>query len=138
MRPKVCCGSSGCCEIRIQSTSIGAPSSFDLQARALAHGRMPPIGADDQLGANLQAPLGVCALHAGDAPVLLDQIGHLGLHAQLKPGISAACSARKLRKSHCGINAMNLQCVGRCVKSATVTTLSADLPLMRAARCAAA
>ena len=30
-------------------------------------------------------------------------------------------SARKLRKSHCGISAMNLQCVGRCVKSATST-----------------
>ena len=32
-----------------------------------------------------------------------------------------ACAARKSRKSHCGISAMNWQRVGRCVKSAIVT-----------------
>ncbi len=39
-------------------------------------------------------------------------------------GERAPWSARKLRKSHCGISAMNLQRVGRWVKSAIVTLAS--------------
>ena len=41
---------------------------------------------------------------------------------------ACACSARKFRKSHCGMKAMNLQCVGRCEKSATVTSGSPICP----------
>jgi len=37
-----------------------------------------------------------------------------------KLGSRLACSARKFKKSHRGMNAMNLRRVGRCEKSATM------------------
>ena len=58
--------------------------------------------------------------HADDAAVLVDQVGRPRVSiSRWNAGIARAPrSARKSRKSHCGISAMNLQRVGRCEKSA--------------------
>ena len=73
-------------------------------------------------------PSGVSAPHADDAAAVLDQVGRPRLAcSRWNAGIALApASARKSRKSHCGMKAMNWQRVGRWVKSATVTCDVAD------------
>ena len=67
-------------------------------------------------------PSGVSARTPATRPPSSIRVGRLRLAcAGGSAGSAARCSARKSRKSHCGMKAMNLQCVGRWLKSATVS-----------------
>ncbi len=89
----------------------------DIHRRAERHHRQPgaraddrgaSVGGDDEIGAHLERTFRRRRLHADHPPRFLDEPGHLGAHLQREGG-----------KSHCGIRAMNLQRVGKCVKSTT-------------------
>src|SRR5437667_1266436 len=59
-----------------------------FEACALADYRMAPVSPNRQLGANLQRPLRRFDLHARHSTFLLDEIGHLCTHLQVKCGIT--------------------------------------------------
>ena len=103
---------------RNHSTSIGAPMSSTWQAGALAHGRMAAVAADDQGGADLEFAVRV-SWRARRRRGRLPRSGRWPRSAcadgsRIALGLR---SARKSRKSHCGISATNLQCAGRWLKS---------------------
>ena len=88
-----------------------------------AHRRVPAVGADHQVGADLERAAGASrrARRRSRPPSSMRPVD-LGLHrAAGTSGSRRASAARKSRKSHCGIKAMNWQRVGRCEKSAIVT-----------------
>ena len=67
-------------------------------------------------------PSGVVARTPATRPSVFDQLGRpRPASAAGTSGSAVPWSARKSRKSHCGIRAMNRQRVGRCEKSAIVT-----------------
>ncbi len=60
---------------------------------------MPPVAADDQIGADRQAsPSGVFARSADDAAALLDQVGRLGMHAQIESLVALALLGQEIEK----------------------------------------
>ena len=90
IRPAVSCGSPGRFESRIHSTSIGAPRLITFKPGALAHDRAPAVGPDNEIGPHLERTSGRLAAHACDAPAVLDETGHLGLHREVKSAIAGA------------------------------------------------
>jgi hypothetical protein len=79
----------------------------------LAHPRIAPVGADDEIGVDLEGWTPAAHVDTADAAGALQQLGHLRVHQKREPRQRAACSATKSRNSHWGMNAMNRQCVGR-------------------------
>lgn len=76
----------------------GGAKFKDLQAGALAHQRMPAVGADHQLGADLQRAVGGGRLQPDHPSRLLDQPGGLGLHAQAEGRIAGAVFGEEAQK----------------------------------------
>ena len=103
---------------------------LDLEAGARAHRRMPPVGADHEIGADLELALRrVWRARRRRARPPRSGRSLPCVMCRSKAGYVLPCSARKSRKSHCGISAMNLQCVGRWLKSASAMVVSPTWPL---------
>ena len=68
---------------------------------------MPAVGADDEIGADFLGRAIDGGAHADDPATLFDQIAGLGMHQEREARKRLAVAARKSRKSHCGIIAMN-------------------------------
>ena len=77
------------------------------------------VAADSEGGGDFDGAVGGVGSDAGGDAVLLDEAGGFPAHAEGEGGELAASEARKLRKSHWGMSAMNLAWVGRWEKSAT-------------------
>ena len=75
-----------------------ALAEFALQAGFLPHHRMPPIAANDEIGANIQLTVRRIGAHADDAAALLDQIGGVGLHAQIEGLVAFALAGKKIEE----------------------------------------
>ena len=87
--PIVSGGSLGWCDIRNHSTSIGAPESLTVATSVLS---------DDQVAADARLAVGSPGDDAGDAAVLLDQIGDLGLHYQPKGRITFCLCGNEIQE----------------------------------------
>ena len=99
--------------------------STTFKPGALAHDRVPSVGADHEIGPDLERPSGASPRTPAMRPPSSISSVTSACIAQVKAGIAAApAAARKSRKSHCGISAMKWQRVGRCVKSASVNSVS--------------
>ena len=83
---------------RNHSTSIGAPRRIGRESRALAHGRVPPVAAHDEVGAHFELAVRRDGPDAGDSSVAYDDVGDLGLHAQLNSGIALALRREKAQE----------------------------------------
>ena len=71
---------------------------LDLQAGALAHGRVPAVAADREVGAHLERAVRRVGAHAGDAAALLDQVDRLGPHAQVEGRIALALLGQEIEE----------------------------------------
>ena len=69
-----------------------------LKPGFLAHRRMASVAADHQVGADREHAVRRLGAHAGDAPVLLDQIGRLGLHAQVECPVALALLGQEVEE----------------------------------------
>ena len=102
---------------------------LDLETGALAQRRVAAVAADDEIGADLELAVRRLGAHTDDAAVRpRSDRSPPSSCAGRRPDSVLPCAARKSRKSHCGISATNLQCVGRWVKSAMRDGGVADLP----------
>src|SRR5436190_5229747 len=70
----------------------------NLQSSLQPHGPMPAICADHQIGTHNQFTLGTSGTHANHSSLLLEQIHRLGLHSQMKLGISSPVFGEKIKK----------------------------------------
>ena len=134
MRPSVCPGSFG--DFRqAQPQHIHRRAAIDhLEIRRRrARWNAVPSAAMVRWARISSGPSGTLRGDADHAVAFADQAGGLGVHQQPEGRDSASPrSARKSRKSHCGMNATNFACVGRCVKSASWNMVIADLAGERA------
>ena len=69
-----------------------------LKARFLAHGRMTSVAADHQVSADGQRPIRRVGDQADNAPVLLDQVRRLGLHAQVEGFVALALPGQEVEE----------------------------------------
>ena len=102
---------------------------FNVHAGYRANRRVTAVGADDEVGAVIsKVAVGDGCANAGRRRAVFDdQVGRLRLASASEMSDNArAFSARKFRKSHCGMSAMNLQCVGTCVEVGDLYGLVAD------------
>ena len=63
-----------------------------------AHGGRSSVGADHDIGLNLQLTLGRTGPHPTNAAVLLQQARHLRLHAQLECAMALALTGKKIEE----------------------------------------
>ena len=123
-RPRVCPGSSERRDSRIHNTSIGAPRSRTSRPARSRSVEWRPSAATTRSALTLISPPGVVASNPVTSPPSIVRSRASASIFSWKAGNLLACSARKSRKSHCGIRAINRQWVGKCVKSATLTNSS--------------
>ena len=76
----------------------GRPDILDRKAGLFAHQRVAPVGADDEVGPDLELAFGRPRAHADDAPVLRDEVGGFGLHAQREAGISLGVQRQEIEE----------------------------------------
>ena len=98
MRPAVFCRIAGPLREPHPQHVDRRAESHDLQAGALAHDRVPSVGPDHEIGPHLEPSPRRLAAHAGNAPAVLDQLGHLGLHGEVKARIMAALPGQEVEK----------------------------------------
>ena len=70
----------------------------DDKACALAHGRMPPVGADDKRGRDGQLTGWRLCAQARETAVLLDQFRDIRLHPQIEGRIAPALLGQEIEK----------------------------------------
>ena len=68
------------------------------EARFFAHGGVSAIGAEDELGADFELAVRRLRTQPDDAVALLDQIGRLGLHAQVEGPVALAVRGEKIEE----------------------------------------
>jgi hypothetical protein len=76
----------------------GRADILNAQAGALAHGRVPSVAADGEVGAHLERTIRRVGAHAGHAAALLDQVDRLRPHADVERGIAPAPLAEKIEE----------------------------------------
>ena len=111
----------------VRGTADAEPQHVDgnagldhLQPRRLPGDGVPAVAPDYQVGMDLYRPVRGPGAHSGDLPAIANQVNRLMLHfADRSEGNFCAWPERKSRKSHCGISATNLQCVGTRLRLAT-------------------
>ena len=69
-----------------------------LKSRFLAHGRMAPVAADHEFRADRERSVRRVGDHADDASILLDQVGRLGLHAQVECLVALALLGEEIEE----------------------------------------
>ena len=69
-----------------------------LKPSFLAHGRMASVATDREVGADRERAVRGLGAHADDAPVLLDQVGRLGLHAQVERRVALALLGQEVQE----------------------------------------
>ena len=111
-RPMLSLGSPARFGRRNQSTSIGAPRSSPVRPGARANGRVPAVAADGEVGAHSSAPSGVLARTPAMRPPSSMRSTASARICRWNEGKLLPCSARKLRKSHCGIERNELAAGG--------------------------
>ncbi len=70
----------------------------DGEPGLLPHGRMPAIGADDQIGIDLEHAVRGAGDETGDARAVVDEIRDLGLHAQPERRIALGVADQKIEE----------------------------------------
>ena len=123
-RPRVCPGSPERRDSRIHNTSIGAPRSRTSRPARSRSVEWRPSAATTRSAFTLISPPGVVASNPVTSLFSTVRSRASASIFSWKAGNRLPWSARKSRKSHCGIKAMNRQWVGKCVKSATSTKSS--------------
>ena len=98
MRPSNCWPSLACLERRNQTTSIGAPKSSTLSPARIAHIRVAPVGADDEIGPDLERPLRRLGLKAEHTAILHDEVGDARAHLEVKARIAARLLGEEIEK----------------------------------------
>ena len=95
--PKVCAGSVGRRLIRIHITSIGAPRSITSRPARSRTTEWRP-SAPIVNGARISSAVRSLCAHSGHDAVLFQEIGHLGLHLQVKRGVAACLLLNKVEE----------------------------------------
>jgi len=62
------------------------------------HGRMPAIGANDQIGSDFEPPLGHLCDNAADGTIRLDKILDIRLHAQMKRRMQRTLASEEIEE----------------------------------------
>ena len=124
--------------MRIQNTSIGAPMSSTSSPALARTIDLRPSQPTVSVARTSSGPSGVVARTPAMRPPSSMRSTTLACMISLKFGIGARRSARKSRKSHCGISAMNACRGGRKVKSAMVIGRRRPAPAAAPPCCAAA
>ena len=65
---------------------------------ALAHGRVPAVASDGEIGAHLEGAVRRIGAHAGDAAALLDQIDRFRPHVQVERRIALAALGQEVQE----------------------------------------
>src|SRR5262249_24388489 len=71
---------------------------FDLQADAHAYRRVPTIGADHQVGADLDCTGLSVRLHADDPAALLDEVARFGPHHEVEAAVAPTAVGQKIEE----------------------------------------
>ena len=98
MRPSNCWPSLACFERRNQTTSIGAPKSSTLSPARIAHIRVAPVGADDEIGPDLERPVRRLGLKAEHTAILHEEVGDARAHLEVKARIAARLLGEEIEK----------------------------------------
>ena len=68
------------------------------ETRSLAHGRVTPVGADDEVGADLDRATRAVGVQPDNAIALEDQIVRVGLHPQIKARVAAPLFPQEIQE----------------------------------------
>ena len=126
--PKVWPGSPGRFESRNHSASIGAPTSMTAQPDCSRKIDARPSAATVKSAWMCNSSPRASARTPFTSPSSLMKARASVSISRRKPGKRRPRSARKFKKSHCGMNATNLHGPGTCEKSAILTTSPDMLP----------
>src|SRR5690348_18141467 len=92
-----------------------------FEPRTLSNSGMAAIRTDREVSSDLQKSVSCACAYTSDASGVVYKSGGFRLRPQLKTLIFPSLLRNEIQEVHWGISAMNLQCVGRCVKSAMAT-----------------